>query len=395
MAIACVVSGILTLRGIRIFRSDGFFESWIQPAMLAGFSAFGAFVSWQIIIRYYPRSTPERKQQLLTLSLLLVAFLLSTSTFFSAFGMSADKAVMRHITVIADKARTSLILLHRGRKKEAELVTYLGGMGNVNNSMVNREINGGPLSGRKGAGKVASNVSGLGDGFRDAAGTLSKQGKEADRLYNRGNKILTEINKIISNDETSIEEKSHAVEAKLASLNIVLTRLQVSALPWIEDLVERMDTLYLAKGNAAMQKAVSRLDASIAEGKDVLMERIADLKQENDIPVISFRIPDKFEAIQLHWEYVVPSFMYSLATDVFAPAITLFFLSFISGAFRQQPTSRQVPREYQDGTIESEYREPVDIGVATRLRKLYRDSQERGGKPGRSDRDQGRPDSFN
>ena len=81
MTVACLVSAVLTLRGIRLLRSDGFFESWIQPTMLAGFSALGCIIAWQIIIRYYPRSSREGKRRLLVVSLLIVAFVLSTSTF--------------------------------------------------------------------------------------------------------------------------------------------------------------------------------------------------------------------------------------------------------------------------------------------------------------------------
>lgn len=395
MAIACLVSGVLTLRGMRLLRSDGFFDSWVQPTMLAVFSALGCFIFWQIIIRFYPRSTAGGKRQLLVVSLLLVAFALTTSTFFSAFGMSADKAVMRHITMVTDEARSTLILLHQRRKQEANFANHLGGMGDVNASMVQREIDGGPLSGRKGSGKVASNVSGLGDGYRNAADRLIKQGKDADRLYSRGDRLLSEINKIISNDKISIREKSRAVEVKLAAVNIVLTKLQDSTLPWIQDLVERMDTLYLAKGDAAMQKAVSRLSVSITEGKDVLQERLADLEQESDVPVVSYRIPDQFEAIMLHWEYVVPSFMYSLATDLFAPALSLFFLSFISSFFRPKQSSRiNQEEEVQDETSEPEYRKPTDIEVAARLRRIHRRTQDdRNGQSRRDDGNGRRPPS--
>lgn len=136
-----------------------------------------------------------------------------------------------------------------------------------------------------------------------------------------------------------------------------------------------------------MQKAVGRIRDSVKEGKEVILERLTDLEQESDFPIISFRIPDKFEAIELRWNYVVPSLMYSLATDLFAPAISLFFTAFISVFYR---IKRKIGDRKGDcdhyGKTEPEHRTPTDINVAARLRKIYRDA---GGKEHQSGRDNG------
>jgi hypothetical protein len=205
-----------------------------------------------------------------------------------------------------------------------------------------------------------------------------------------------EINKIINDEKLSIEEKSRAAEEKLSLLNVVITKLQRSSLTWLQDLVERMESLYLVQGDAAMQKAVGRLGMSAKEGKDAILEKLADMEQESDIAFTSYRIPDRFEAIQLHWEYVMPSFMYSLATDLFAPAMSLFFITFIAGFFKRPNMTRSLSKEEeQDGTTESEYRKPTDIDVAARLRQIHKRAQNGNGQSGRNDGDGRRPSSPN
>ena len=378
MIVACVISGVLTVRGIRLFRSEGFFEAWTQPVMLASLSVLGAIVAWQFIFYWYPRSSPERRNQLLAIAVILVFFLMATSTFYSAFGMSADKAMIRHMNDVSEKAEETLGEQYRKRLRESALIGPLEDMSLVFGSIVQREIEGGSLSGRRGTGRVSSTIKGLQDGYKNAAESLKKQGIVVERKYKKGAKTIEGIRAVISDAEMSVDEKSLQMQKRLGDLNAILAQMQTSALSRVESLVERLDELYLGNGDKKTEKAIAAIKTSISESKEAVLEKLADLQTVEEVHLKSFRMMDKYEAIVNYWGYVLPAFCYSLAADLLIPAFALFCLTFIS--YRGEKNHSR--KKEQDSGVRSQPREPVDIRVAERIRQIYRESekhQSRGG----------------
>ena len=315
-----------------------------------------------------------------------------TSTFFASFGLAADRARNRAMQDIAGDAETTLSALYRRRMKEAELVGPLEDMASVHESSTNREIKSGFLSRTRGKGRVSANISGLKQGFSDAAEAIKRQTREVERSYKKGNKTIANIYTILDSEERNTDEKARLTQKKLASLNPVIIQLESSALPRVESIIDGVERLYMVKsGSAKMERARLQIKESLDESKNIVLEKLSDLESTEEIFVKTYRVPDAFQAIFEYWPYVAPAFGYALACDVLIPVLAMFFVSYIARE-RPQQQKKSTIKEDKDGKAESEHNRVSDINSAKRLRKLYKDSKAGGpNKPGGNGRDEQKP----
>ena len=399
---ACFVSAILTYVGYRkLHPGEGVFTEYLLPALLAMLSGGGAFVTWHFIIDRYQRApNSEKRQFLLKIGAGVIVFLLMTSTGFAAMGLAADRARIRAMKEIAAQAETLLAMLYRQRMQEAELVGPLEDMAGVHGSSEKREKSSGLVSkGRRGRGRVSDNVGGLREGFTEAANALKKQSKNAERLYAKGNGILGDIRAVVDNEEKGTEEKSRLIQKKLAYLNPIFIQLNNSSLPRVRSLIDGVDRLYMINdGSAKMERAMQSIAGSIGESKTIILDKLSELENTDEIFIKTYRVPDVFQAVADYWPYIAPAFFYALAADVLIPILAMLIVAYMAGEARDSQFYGSVKgpeQERHHEQIGAEYRDTSDPRVAARLRKLYRDSKERDSQSWRDYGDRGRPSSPN
>ncbi len=358
LVFSSVLSGIFTFNGLLGDYSFGF------ALLMASIGVVMSVAAFSFLFSQFPKAGWQKRKRLLWVGLVASVLLLLTSTQYSIFGLSGDKAKLHHLSVSLKQAEDKFSEIISIRKREQRLIPSLQNMEGVFRGMASREVTGGALSRKVGHGPVSANLAGLSQGYKEAVSTLKRQDRAVNSLFTRGSRLLDDIRGVVNDQELPVNAKNEQVQRKFMKLNTLFAEAQNSVLPSIVSLVERIDSLFTAGSDRETDEVLKGVVQPLAESKTLILSQIAELGSQ-EIRVPSFRVMGSQEAVITYWGICLPGFSYALAIDLVIPIMLLFFLTYLASG-SDQNDFRQPPKDKENGKYENAPISPSPVWDAIR-----------------------------
>ena len=328
MAAVAVISGIMTFRGLKAYGmggNDGLFQSFFGPLLLTSVSVLIAMFGFSYVFERYPRArTPETRYKLRLVIVFISIVLISTSTWFSLVGLASTRCLERSLQSGLLEAERVFDELVAVRRSEKSMLTPLQ-LGAGQSTVLVKNEQGGGLSGRKGKGRIASNLRGLQRGYQDIADTLENNITDNEAAATEGQLILEEIRGILNDDKLDVKKKSALIVPLFNALNAQLAALQLSSVPAVTSFVQNIDEVYLSEGTY-MSSVLDVIRKPVEKTKQEILKQVTQIRRQKEPVVPRFHVIDAEQAIFQYPDAVWASLVYAVSLDIGFPLMCLSFL---------------------------------------------------------------------
>jgi|GEM_PF-6994530 len=314
----------------------GSVDSWssIRPLLQSMISALIGLIGWWFFTQTIPVAKPQDLKKLCVGLALFVVLIISTSTYYGSIGIAGNQARHEVMNKTIEKAEQTYTKLIRQKREVETLLPVVTGGKNVFMSIVQREKQGGVLSGKGGGrGKVSMTLQGLVDGFERLEETLNSDINKTERLYVKGNRLIEEFRTILNDRTITTSEKYDRIASLYLKFRRLFLDLEKSIIPTFTAQVERLDNMYLITNDDETKKLFAVLQKPIAESKALILETAASLKTR-PVSIPSFKIVGSLEAVMMTPAFSYPSLAYAFASDFIFPLGLLMILYYLASGIR-------------------------------------------------------------